>query len=717
MSVRPEEISQEPEPHRMSTAAKVAIILVLAVLAGSFVVLSRISTEGQGGLLTLTLVNINLILVVALVLLLSRNIVKWFFEGYRLRSLRTRLAVAFMGFALIPTVLLFVVASELLTNSVDSWFSPQVEGAMEGAVKVARDRYRETHLQVEADLQRLSEILPRLAPPVGSKSLPLWLEGKRKSWGLSGLALRYGEKPDQVATAGGMVAAASAFAEDEGIHTVTVADGEMVRAHVVVDGWGDLIAERLVPTTEIIRLRRITNDYENFAQLAAFKEPIQEGYRLSFLVISLVILFSASWFGFYIARSVTNPMQRLVEGTRQVAAGNLDIRLKRRNKDEVGELVTAFNAMTEELSRNKDDLTLTNDSLTATNQELDARGAYMEAILENAATGVIALDTDGRVSLFNRAAAEILQLDPDAVTGRPYREAFRDVSLQVVSQLVDLLRKGGETGERELTLKRTSGTLTLRVHARRVVRPDGASLGVMLVFDDLSELIRVQKAAAWQEVAQRLAHEIKNPLTPIQLSVQRLQKRYGKEGKKMPKLVEETTDTILEEVSGLKRLVDEFSEFARMPEPMLERQSIWDLIGEVAALYRQAYPDVTVTVEEAELGELDLDRKQMRRVFTNLFENAVEAMEGTGGIHLSGRVEGAEWAEIRFTDTGPGIDPEQQENVFLPYFSRREGGSGLGLAIVARILEEHGGRVRLEAGESGGAAFVLSLPIFTDKAV
>jgi two-component system, NtrC family, nitrogen regulation sensor histidine kinase NtrY len=428
-----------------------------------------------------------------------------------------------------------------------------------------------------------------------------------------------------------------------------------------------------------------------------------------------VILFSATWVGFYIARGITEPVQRLVEGTREVAGGNLTVRLRRESRDEVGELVEAFNAMTAELKLGKDALTQANVSLTAGNQELEARRAYMEAILENAATGVIALDAQGRVTLFNRAAAEVLRMDPAEVKDRPYREAFRDVTLAVFSQLIDLLRegRGGEERdrkEREVHVDAGGERLTLRVHVRRVVSPSGEPLGAVLVFDDLTELIRVQKEAAWREVARRLAHEIKNPLTPIQLSVQRLRKRMGGDKGELPPVVEETTSTILDEVGSLKRLVDEFSEFARMPEPHPVPQSIWGVIGEVAALYRNAYPKVALEVEEADLGPLAVDREQMRRVFTNLFENAVQAMDGEGTIRVTGARAPEGMAEIRVADTGPGVEKGAQADVFRPYFSRRQGGTGLGLAIASRIVEEHGGRIRVEDNLPRGAVFVLTFP-------
>jgi len=706
----PADVSNDPPPpppHRMSTAAKVGVGVLAGVLAVSLMVLSQLHTSGRSNILVLTLVNVNLILIVVLALMLSRNLVKWLLEGRRrVGSLRTRLVAVFFGFSLVPTVLLYVVASGLLTGSVDSWFAPQVQGPMKGAAEVARSHYQALHDQVEWDAARIAAIVPPDDPAVDD-GREGWLRTQQDAWDLTGLALREG--------GGGLVTVGRVAVPDvmpvrATRSTRPVPEGELVLAGVPVPGGGYLWAERVIPASEIAALRRITEDYENFSQLAAIRGPIKKGYRFSFLVIGLVILFSATWFGFYIARGITEPVQRLVDGTREVAGGNLNVRLRRESRDEVGELVDAFNAMTAQLERNKDALTRANVSLTAGNQELEARRAYMEAILENAATGVIALDAHGRVTLFNRAAAEVLHMDPAKVKDRPYREAFRDVTLAVFSQLIDLLREDEkERREREVRLEVGGETLTLQVHVRRVVSPGGERLGAVLVFDDLTELIRVQKEAAWREVARRLAHEIKNPLTPIQLSVQRLRKRLGGDEGTLPPVVEETTNTILDEVGGLKRLVDEFSEFARMPEPHRVPQSIWGVVGEVAALYRNAYPKVALEVDEADLGPLAMDREQMRRVFTNLFENAVQAMDGTGSIRVTG-TRTADGTEIRVADTGPGVDAAAQAEVFLPYFSRREGGTGLGLAIAARIVEEHGGRIRVEDNTPNGAVFVLTFP-------
>jgi two-component system nitrogen regulation sensor histidine kinase NtrY len=703
----PEPPVAPPAPHRMSTVAKVGLGVLTAVLALSLMVLSQLHTSGRSNILVLTLVNVNLILIVLLALMVARNLVKWLLEGRRQAgSLRTRLVAVFFGFSLVPTVLLYVVASGLLTNSVDSWFAPQVQGPMKGAAEVARSHYQALHDQVEWDASRIAALLPP-PDPDGGNGQAAWLRAQLGAWDMAGLALR--DAAGHKVTAGEVTVPPKTPVKATR-STRAVPEGERVQAGVPVPAGGYLWAERLIPASEIAALRRITEGYEDFSQLAAIRGPIKKGYRFSFLVIGLVILFSATWFGFYIARGISEPVQRLVDGTREVAGGNLNVRLRRESRDEVGELVEAFNAMTAQLKRNKDALTQANVSLTAGNQELEARRAYMEAILENAATGVIALDAHGRVTLFNRAAAEVLHLDPAQVKGRPYREAFRDVSLSVFSQLIDLMREDDPgRREREVRLEAGGERRTLRVHVRRVVSPGGERLGAVLVFDDLTELIRVQEEAAWREVARRLAHEIKNPLTPIQLSVQRLRKRLGGDRGELPAVVEETTNTILDEVGGLKRLVDEFSEFARMPQPHPVPQSIWGVVGEVAALYRNAYPKVAFEVEEADLGLLTVDREQMRRVFTNLFENAVQAMDGEGTVRVTGG-RTPEGTEVRVADTGPGVDKSTQAEVFRPYFSRRKGGTGLGLAIASRIVEEHGGRIRLEDNVPSGAVFVLTFP-------
>ncbi|MBI5136025.1 MAG: HAMP domain-containing protein [Nitrospirae bacterium] len=694
-------------PRRASGLAKAGIVALLLVLAGSLALLSRIHGQGGSNILVVTLVNINLILVVLVGLVLSRNLLKWVFEEGRLSSLRTRLVAAFLGFSLIPTALMFVVASGLLTDSVNGWFSPQIEGAMQGAVEVARERYREMHERVGADAAILAAMAERRGPSPDRAALSEWLERQRGAWGLSGLAVMYGPARDRVVAAGTV---GTPPPPPDGTETVAVAGGELVRAGVPLGDWGYLVAERTIPAAAIATLRQITADYENFSQLAAYKEPIKKGYRLSFLLIALVILFSASWFGFYIARGITTPVLNLVAGTREVAAGNLAVQLRPASRDEVGELVDGFNTMTAQLARNKDELTHANRSLTASNRELEERRAYMEAILVNADTGVIALDPAGRVSLFNRAAANILSLDPERVKGRGFAEAFADPELAPVAGLIGPLHAGERDREQELHLVRHGRPRTLQVHARRVLGPDGANLGQVLVFSDMTELIRVQKEAAWREVAQRLAHEIKNPLTPIQLSVQRLKRRYSRDGQPLPDVVEETANTILEEVGGLKRLVDEFSQFARMPEVNLATDDIWGLVGEVAGLYRQAYPGVAIRVDAGPVGQLAIDKKQMRRVFTNLFENAIQVMGGRGEVRVTGRVVPDGRAEIRVADTGPGVAEGEESRVFQPYFSRREGGTGLGLAIVSRIMEEHHGRIHVERGDPAGAVFVLSFP-------
>ena len=701
----------------MSLPIKWVVAILMVVLAGSLM-LSGGDGDGHSNLLIVTLVNVNLIVVVALVLLLSRNLVKWLFEGPRLKSLRTRLVVALFGFSLVPTVLLFVVASGLLKDSVNGWFSPQVEGALKGALEVARAAYKESHEQVATDARLVARTLADTGTGRWDGKL---LETLRKQGQFSALTLRF---PD-----GRVVAAGSPDVTPPPPDGPPVAsplgEGERVRVTLSIPSdhspAPQLTAEREIPGERIASLRRITDDYENFAQLAAFREPIKRSYRLSILVITLVILFSATWFGFHVARGITTPLHRLVEGTRRVAEGDLSVRLDRSGKDEVGQLVAGFNTMTAELAANKDELTHANAELLSGNRELESRRAYMEAILEQAATGVIALDPNGLVTLFNRAAAAILGLPASRVKGKPYREAFRAVDLTVVAQLIDLLRSGEQNREREITFQREDRQVTLQVHARPVSDPQGELLGLVVVFDDMTELMRAQKVAAWQEVAQRLAHEIKNPLTPIQLSVQRLRKSFAKDDAPVPKLVAETSDIILEQVAGLKRLVDEFSQFARLPQARLHEASseeMWALLNEVAGLYRQAYPQVTVEVAAIDLPPLLVDAEQMRQVFTNLFENAVQAMGGEGRIEVSGQVLAERGdlssrcrVELCITDNGPGVAQADRELLFEPYVTLREGGTGLGLSIVKRIVEEHGGRIWVDdAGSGSGAAFIICLP-------
>ena len=498
-------------------------------------------------------------------------------------------------------------------------------------------------------------------------------------------------------------------------------NGRLVRAGVPIasnvrrgEVDGVVVVDAYVPESLLAKMEGIGRQYEAYKQIKAMKNPIKAGAYLFVAVVTVLILFGATWFGFYVARGITVPIQRLAEATEAIAQGDLNVRIAVKATDEIGTLVDSFNRMTEDLKGSKSKLEHANVSLRRSNLELDRRRAYTEAVVDTIAAGVLSIDRTGLITTFNPSAERILGVWGDQLRGRPVSEAFKEFGLDLFQSAFDrMLADARDSLSLEGPMEAQGKFLTIGLNCSRMRDEAGKDLGFVLVFEDLTELIKAQKAAAWQEVAQRIAHEIKNPLTPIQLSAQRLRKKFFEKAADFESIFDESTEVIVNEVNGLKRMVDEFSKFARMPAPQMARESLHEVIREVVALYRGAHRDLEWMLDLDEtLPELNLDREQINRVFVNLFDNAIQAMNQKGRLWVTTRYDTKRHkAVVSVADEGTGINPEDQEKLFVPYFSRKRTGTGLGLAIVRRIITDHEGQIQAGNNQPKGAVFTFELPV------
>jgi two-component system nitrogen regulation sensor histidine kinase NtrY len=696
----------------------------------------------------LTLVNVNVILVVVLLLLLSRNLVKLYFERrHKLlgAGFRAKLVAAFVGLTLIPTFLLFIVASGLISSSIENWFGIQVEQSLKSSLEIAQGYYEATKTRAAqlgravgresaktspdpaAQQQLLDRLLAQPTAGLGVTGVSLYtragvLVARSTSGERAGHRPAEGASPRRSDTAllGQLLTEAARGKEADA--TFSDESGDLLRVAVPIPDPAPstaaapavVIVDLLLPSQVAGKLDDISRAMEDYGQLKAFKTPIKGTYVVLFLAVTLLIVFSATWFGFYIARSITGPIQKLLDGTRAVAAGNLAVRVEAESTDELKELVTSFNTMTNDLRLSKASLEAVNQSLRHSNVELEQRRAYIETVLETIATGVIATDPEGRITTFNRSAEMILQSSAESVKGRHYEDAFKSFGLESLAEdLRRLIAHNGDTIERELSVGVGGLMLTLRFSIALLRGHERRFMGAVLVFDDLSELMKAQKLAAWQEVARRIAHEIKNPLTPILLATERLRKRFVQPADDFPTVFDESTRTIINEVNTLKTMVDEFSNFARMPAPSPHLCDLHALLQEVVTLYRSAHKDLDISAQFADgLPPLMLDPVQIKQVFMNLFENAVAAMNGRGRLWVSTRyAPGQPFVQIRVDDEGVGIPSEDADKLFLPYFSKRRGGTGLGLAIVHRIITDHNGQISARPNRPRGTTLSITLPV------
>ncbi len=728
--------AERPVSHLRPVLIVLAFLVPMVLLTLHYYDQTQPTPFVPSNILILALLNVDVILLVVLILLLSRNLVKAYFEQ-RQRVLgsgfRFKLIAAFVLFTLIPSLLMASLASKLLSESIDNWFGQEVEHALKDSQDVAQAHRRGHEVVALNSARAISREIyaDDLLAPAHKETLAVAMQRKRVEYGVGGVEVYSPAKQVLTRSVDPKIPLAvlddpqnrlveNALAGGEVKSFQSVHTGDLIRAAVTIPSESDptrvggvVVVDTYLPEALVAKMDGVTQSYKNFKEAMTYKDPIKAQYIALVVGIALVIIMSGTWFGFQIAKGITVPIQRLAEGTKAVAAGDLNFRITVKANDEIGVLVDSFNRMTRDLQASKAQLERVNTSLQQSNVELDRRRAYTETVLDNVGSGVVSVDAAGRITTFNRAAERILGLKGEEMRGVLLNDVFKPLGLVMFTDLVERIR----AGERESLIwegqaEVGGSVLALGLNGSRLRDDKGQSLGAVVVFEDLSALIKAQKAAAWQEVAQRIAHEIKNPLTPIQLSAERLRKKFFEGATDFKDIVDQATGTIVKEVSGLKRMVDEFSKFARMPVPVLERQSLHDALHDVLVLYKGAHRDVQfLTRLEEQLPPVMMDREQIKRVFVNLFDNAVQAMNGKGSLWVTTRHDArGGTVVIEVADEGVGIQPGDQENLFLPYFSKKKTGTGLGLAIVHRIISDHNGRIRAANNTPQGAIFTIELP-------
>ena len=694
-------------------------------------------------ILIFALININGLLLLLMVYLVLRNLVELIFERNQKimgSRLRTRLVISFVSLSLVPTGILFVIALRFVSTSMDYWFNTNVDEALEAAHRLAQSTLQETGQQAEFTGRQLVVLmesgalniqdLPALER-VLARSLEIDLPGSPDS-----LVLLDSDRRELIAVRGQrLLPIMLPVIPSEAIRLAQVHNrtevvtqrttiGELIQAIVPVDvqvsarpqTWF-LVTTQLVPTARLQTLQAVFTGVTGYNQLVMLKAPIKLSLIIMLLIITLLILFGAIWFAFYISRSLTGPINKLAEATRRVAEGDLDFTLEKESGDEMGLLVDSFNSMTSDLLVSNRQLASTHQALQQSTEVSEQRRRYLETILENVAAGVIALDEHNRIATINRFAEELLAIQPSAFLGREYHEVLPRQHAQIVeSFLAELDATGRSTIERHLRVTiRRGETLSLQVNVTRMVDERGRSIGFVILFDNLTNLEKAQRLAAWQEVARRIAHEIKNPLTPIQLSAQRLRKRFLDRIGEDRDIFDQCTATIVAQVDEIKKLASEFSDFARMPKLRRETNDLGRLAEEVVFLYQEAHRSLTITCRiDPALPLFPFDAVQVKRVLINLLDNAVTALGDGGAIEV--RVGPAPEREtpmamLRVADNGPGIPADVRLRIFEPYFSTRKSGTGLGLAIAQTIVSEHGGTIRARDNHPTGTVFTVELPL------
>jgi two-component system nitrogen regulation sensor histidine kinase NtrY len=733
--------SPPPEERARFRRNRLILAIVLASVVGMTAVQVtiqqlKVPTPIASNILIFALVNINIVLLLLLVLLVFRSLFKVYLERRENilgSKIRVKLAVAFVGLALLPAGLLFLVASNLITTSIDTWFNIQVERSLESALNVAQTYSRASQEETLGQAAQIAvQVSDAWVSEGGTAAAKRVASEKAREYGLDSVQLfsrqrgellqwRDPKVPEDALLSPASRLVRKALGGESSVVVQLVAEADMIRAVVPVVRAGPtrevlavVAVTAWVPAALSSKAEEIQNGVREYRQLRMLKNPIKGIYLMVFLMVTLAIIFGAIWVGVYLARGITGPIQQLAEGTRKVAAGDLSFRLQVKADDEIGMLVDSFNKMTEDLGRSKTELTRANEELQGSNVELDRRRNYMETVLETIAAGVLSLDAEGRVNTLNHAAARMLGRPPEQILHRPYAEVFGGDALHPLRRLVArLAEEGRETSDQQVTLTLNGRPATLIVTVSGLPGPGEDRRGLVVVLDDISEVIRAQQAMAWREVARRIAHEIKNPLTPIQLSTQRLRKKFAEGAPDAASVFDECTRTIIQEVEGLRNLVDEFSRYARMPSARPRPGDLHQVIQQVAQLYAGIQPGIQLRTDlDAAVPPLNLDPDQMKRALINLVDNGVAAVgDGEGEIVISTRYLPASGrVRLEIADTGTGFPLEDRDRAFLPYYSTKRSSGGLGLAIVNRIVVEHGGEIRIEDNTPRGARLVITLP-------
>lgn len=719
-----EESLRLEEAKRRKREGWVILVATLMVLLFAFfeVLLPEVPSEYSptNNIAFFLLLNINIILLVLLVFLVIRNIVKLIFDRRKRifgSRLRVRLVLAFIALSLVPTLLLFFIAGGFVTKSFEKWFDVQIGNALLGAREISETYYQNSANNALFYARQLSQRITEtgLFEPQQLESLKRFIEAKQREYNLGTVEIFSPERElsvaafnDQVPT-GITIKPESEFLNRalrglEVTRTQAFGEADIIRGGVPLkstDGQilGVVIVDYFVPKSIAKRALQISRSYEEHKQLEILKGPIKNTYILTLFLITLVIVFSATWFGLYLAKGIIVPIQKLAEGTHEVAHGNWDYQIEASGEDEIGSLVNSFNQMTRDLKQ--------------INLELEQRRQYTETLVANITAGVVSVNPRGGVTTMNKAAEEMLGLDAAEVLGKHYTEVFRPDHLQVVGEIIDHVQ-GSVSIEREVRISIPDRVLTVVVTAATLRDDEGKILGIMVFVEDITQIQKVQRMEAWREVARRIAHEIKNPLTPIQLSAQRLRKRYEYLLEGDGAVLEKCTSTIIKQVEELKNLVNEFSNFARLPAAELAPDDLNDVVKEALFLYTEGHKgiDFQFIKKGGDLPPVELDREQTIRALINLLDNAVAAVAGKGRIEVSTAYDsslGVVYLEV--ADNGCGISPEMKERIFEPYFSTKEEGTGLGLTIVSAIVSDHRGYIRMRQNEPKGTRFIIELPV------
>ncbi|MBN1930313.1 MAG: PAS domain S-box protein [Desulfobacterales bacterium] len=687
-------------------------------------------------ILMFILININLLFLIFLIFLVFRNLVKLLYDRKRKvmgAKLRTRLVIAFITLTLLPTTILFFFSINFITTSIEFWFNVPVEQALENSLRVGRRLYTYAEENNQFFIEQIAYQIKskEFLDPSKKTAFSRYIQVVQRSFNLHAVEvyasnskrLTFSLAP-QIENTSLRAVSADNLQKGMGAKSVrsiseNIVEGEFIRTIGTVPfGTKPSDAEAFVVLTNFIPpdlsedMASISRGFEEYQQIKLLKKPTQTTYYITLSIVALLVVFCAIWFGFSLSKTITIPIMELAEGTRKVAEGDLSVRIARVADDETGSLVDSFNQMTRDLRIFREQLELSAHRLREQNLEIEERRQYMEIVLRNISAGVISLDSSGFITTINKSAEKMLSLNAEKILNNSYKKLLNGPYLKLAEEIMENLN-GSRNDAVELPTKLTieGRSRSFLVHANALKDDAGRPMGTVVVFDDLTELEKAQRMAAWREVARRIAHEVKNPLTPITLSAQRLKRKY-KDQIKEP-VFEECTQMIIDHVDLIRNLVNEFSAFARFPTANPQPCHLPPIIEETVALYKEGHTNIHFQIHIAEnIPCLNIDRQQIKQAMINLVDNAIVELKGQGNVFITLSHDPIlKLVRLEVSDDGSGISDEDKTRLFEPYFSKKKAGMGLGLAIVSTIISDHNGLIRIQDNSPQGAKFVIELPV------
>ncbi|MDD3845317.1 MAG: ATP-binding protein [Syntrophorhabdaceae bacterium] len=666
--------------------------------------------------LLIVVLNINLLLILLLLFLITRIILKAYIEkrrGIWGSGLKKRLTSTLLFISIVPSFTLFILATGFFYVSMERWFGQQVEDTMESALELSRLHYEEVfqrHTRIGA---QMVEEIEKKDMMRDEKSLRKFMQRYRRTHLLGYVAvydpasaamIRVGgsEKSDRT-----ILSKLKLFSRNEtSQEIITTDEGEMlvVGMHIKrgTEGTGPplLFLGDTIKIKGAERIKQIAVTSKEFKESRVFKKVLKYSFIIPLFLITILTIFVSLWVGIKMATEITVPIEKMKEGAAIIARGKFDINLEDRGKDEIGTLVKAFNSMAKELKIAKD--------------EIENKTRSLEFVLNNVAAGIISTDKRGTILLANSAARTILKVDREKLEGMSLKEVFgNDFKVLTKSFLREVRASGGESITKDLRLNLKKDITYLRASLTALKDESNRVAGFIIAFDDITHVVRAEKLATWQEVARKLTHEIKNPLTPIVLSAERIRRKLMANFAGPDKdILDETTSVIIRSVADIKDIVNELTKLTHTSQART-LESINAIVDETLDLYRNLYHNISIDFDPGEVPLVRVDRDGLKRAFINLITNAVKAIDGEAGtITVRTRYDRAKrTGTIEFADSGGGVPDQDKEKVFDPYFTKDKGGTGLGLAIVHSIILEHHGRIRVEDNVPKGAKFIIEIPI------